>query len=197
MSIIKGVCVMVNSISGIGSKFTTAVPAISFSCNQLDPELIKKLLELGIDPSKVTSNEQAKTLITQKIKELKSQQGQQAQAEQNPSSTVDMRQLKDDIGELGKKIGINPDTIKDLSRIVEAYQVGVNNYVEAAKKSAGVNGVNNAKKITNIDIKEKPENIQEAFVSIRDRVNTVKNEKKAAFQGQDMLAMLNRLQLGL
>jgi len=188
---------MVSSISGISSKFTTAVPAISFACNQLDPELVKKLLELGIDPAKVTSNEQAKTLIVQKEKEVKSQQGQQVQLEQKPSSTVDMRQLKDDIGDLGKKIGINPDTIKDLSKIVDAYQVGVSNYVEAAKKSAGVQGVDNAKKISNIDIKEKPENIQEAFVSIRDRVNTIKNEKKAAFQGQDMLAMLNKLQLGL
>ncbi len=189
---------MVSSISGISANITTAVPAVSFGCNQLSEDLIRRLKELGIDPTKVTSAAQARTLIAQKEKELKAQQGQQIQGEQQkPSSTVDMRQLKDDIGDLGKKIGINPDSIKDLSKIVDAFQVGVSNYVAAAKESTGLQGVNNARKASNIEIKEKPENIQAAFVSIRDRVNTVENEKKAAFQGQDMLAMLNKLQLGL
>lgn len=189
---------MVNSISGIGSNFTTAIPAISFGCNQLSEELIRKLKALGIDPTKVSSAAQARELIAQKEKELKAQQNAPIQGEQQrPSSTVDMQQLKDDIGDLGKKIGINPDSIKDLSKIVDAYQVGVDNYVAAAKQTFGAQGVNNTQKTTNIDIKEKPENIKEAFVSIKDRVNTVKNEKKAAFQGQDMLALLNKLQLGL
>ena len=190
---------MVNSISSIGSNFASAIPAVSFSCNQLSEDLIKRLKELGIDPTKVSSNAEARNLIAQKEKELKAQQNLQVQGEQQqkPSSTVDMRQLKDDIGDLGEKIGINPDTIKDLSKIVDAYQVGVSNYVEAAKKSTGMQGVDKAQKTSNIDLKEKPENIQAAFVSIRDRVNTVENEKKAAFQGQDMLALLNKLQLGL
>ncbi len=189
---------MVSSISGIGSKFTTAVPAISFGCNQLSEDLIKRLKALGIDPSKVTSNEQARELIAQKERELKAQQNTQVQGEQQkPSSTVDMRQLKDDIGDLGKKLGINPDSIKDLSKIVDAFKVGVDNYVASAKKAQGVQGINNTQKTSNADIKEKPENIQAAFVSIRDRVNTVEKEKRAAFQGQDMLAMLNKLQLGL
>ena len=189
---------MVNSISGIGSKFTTAVPAISFGCNQLSEDLIRRLKELGIDPTKVSSASEARNLIAQKERELKVQQHLQVQGEQQkPSSTVDMRQLKDDIGDLGKKLGINPDSIKDLSKIVDAFQVGVDNYVAAAKKSQGVQGIDNAQKASNVDIKEKPENIKEAFVSIRDRVNTVENEKRAAFQGQDMLALLNKLQLGL
>ena len=189
---------MVNSISGIGSNFTTAVPAVSFGCSQLSEDLIRRLKELGIDPTKVSSASEARNLIAQKEKELKAQQNLQVQGEQQkPSSTVDMRQLKDDIGELGKKIGINPDSIKDLSKIVDAYQVGVSNYVAAAKQTAGVQGIKGAEKASNIDIKEKPENIQAAFVSIRDRVNTVENEKKAAFQGQDMLAILNKIQLGL
>lgn len=189
---------MVNSISGIGSNFTTAVPAVSFGCKQLNADLIRRLKELGIDPTKVSSESQARELIAQKERELNAQQNTQVLGEQQkPSSTVDMRQLKDDIGDLGKKLGINPDSIKDLSKVVDALQVGVDNYVDAAKKSQGIQGTNNAQKTSNIDAKDKPENIKEAFVSIRDRVNTVKNEKKAAFQGQDMLALLNKLQLGL
>jgi len=189
---------MVNSVSGIGSSFTTAVPAVSFGFNQLSEDLIRRLKELGIDPTKVSSASEARNLIAQKEKELKVQQHLPVQdGQQKPSSTVDMRQLKADIADLGQKIGINPDSIKDLSKIVDAYQVGVSNYVAAVKDSVGIQGVNNNKKVSSIDIKEKPENIQAAFVSIRDRVNTVENEKKAAFQGQDMLAMLNKLQLGL
>ena len=53
---------MVSSISGVNSRFTTAVPAISFACNQLSEDLIKRLKELGIDPTKVSSNAEAKNL---------------------------------------------------------------------------------------------------------------------------------------
>lgn len=195
----------IEAISGVSSNMTSAVSAVHLGGSQLSEELIKKLKALGIDPSSVKSAEEAKTLIAQAEKQQAPKQTAQTQQEpQIASPNVDMKTLNEDIKTLGDKLGIDVTTIKDLKTVVDSLDVAVKEYVTAAaaqtNKTATAQADNVQKGIkisTGAEIVDKLENIQADFKDIKDRVDKVEQSKTSMFAGQDMLAMLNRMALGI
>ncbi len=198
-----------DGISNINANMMYAVSAVHFGCNNLSEELIKKLKELGIDPSTVKSESEARALIAQAEKQQSTNQPtrtQQAQAQpQVASPNIDLKKLNDDIKNMGDKLGIDVKTIKDPKEIVDKFDAAIKEFTAAASvqtnKNVAVqvdnNKQNGIKISTGAEIVDKPETIQADFKSIKDRVEELENAKNAMFAGQDMLAMMNRMALGI
>ena len=194
----------IEAISSVNANMTSAVSAVHFGGSQLSDELIKKLKELGIDPSTVKSEAEARALIAQAEKQ-RAQKSSTLQVQPQVSSpNVDMKHLNDDIKAFGDKFGIDVKTIKGLKEIVDRFDAVVKEYTTAASAQANKNAaaqVDNVQKgikvSTGAEIVDKPENVVADFKSIKDRVDEVEQAKTAMFAGQDMIAMLNRMKLGI
>lgn len=199
-----------DGISNISANMMYAVNAVHFGHNNLSEELIKKLKQLGIDPKTVKSEEEAKALIAQTEKQQNQAQPtrtQQAQAQpQIASPNVDLKKLNDDIKKMGDKLGIDVKTIKDPQEIVDRFDAAIKEFTAAASAQSNkstmsaIDNNNNAKGVkisTGAEIVDKPEVIQADFKSIKDRVDELEKAKNAMFAGQDMLAMMNRMALGI
>lgn len=199
-----------DGISSVNANMMYAVNAVHFGHNNLSEELIKKLKQLGIDPKTVKSEEEAKALIAQAEKQQNQAQPtrtQQAQAQpQIASPNVDLKKLNDDIKKMGDKLGIDVTTIKDPNEIVDKFDVAIKEFTVAASAQSNKNNMapvennNNAKGVkisTGAEIVDKPEVVQADFKSIKDRVEELEKAKNAMFAGQDMLAMMNRMALGI
>lgn len=208
MKKIKGVCMGMDGISSVNSNMMYAVNAVHFGHNNLSEELIKKLKQLGIDPSTVKSEAEARALIAQAEKQQATNQPtrtQQAQVQpQIESPNVDLKKLNDDIKKMGDKLGIDVTTIKSPKDIVDRFDVTIKEFTAAASAQSNKNAMasvdNNTKGVkisTGAEIVDKPEVVQADFKSIKDRVEELENAKNAMFAGQDMLAIMNRIKLGI
>ncbi len=207
-------------ISSVNSNMTSYVSSFHFCENRLSEELIRKLIQLGIDPSKVQNNAEAQKLIAQAEKEQKvekTQDIQETQPAQNKESksnqfqqlnianpNVDMKQLNDDIKTLGEKLGIDVKTIGTLKDIVNKFDVTIKEFTTAAAAQSNKNATaqfdniqRGVKISTGAEIKDKPETIQTEFKDIKDRVDKLEQATTAMFAGQEMIAMLNRMALGI
>lgn len=195
----------IDSVSNVSANMIHAVNAVHTGASQLSEELIKKLKALGIDPTTVKSETEARALIAQAEKKQDAKQAHNAQFQPQVSTpNVDMKRLNDDIKAFGDKFGIDVKTIKGLKEIVDRFDVAVKEFtVAAAAQSnknvpAQVEAVNKGVKIsTGAEIVDRPERVQADFKSIKDRVDEFENAKNAMFAGQDMIAMLNRMKLGI
>ena len=197
----------INPISSVRANMTSAVNAIHFCENNLSEELIRKLIKLGIDPSKVQSNAEAQKLIAQAEKEQNTQNvPAQICQPQDKSSSVDIKQLNDDIKKFGDKFGIDVKTIGSLKDIVDRFDIVVKEFTmsAAAQKNrisdAKIDGAQDktaVKLSTGKEVVEKPETVQADFKSIKDRVDKIEQEKNSMYAGQNMLAMMNRMALGI
>lgn len=185
----------IDAVSSVNSNMMYAVSAVKMGGSHLSEELIKKLKQLGIDPSTVKSESEARALISQAEKSQKTQQSSQVQPQQS-SPNIDMKQLNDDIKALGDKLGINVSTITDRNELLDKLEKGVNEYVKGASAQANMSDV--AVKISNgTEVKGNPQQMQADFNSIKDRVEELEKAKTSMFAGQDMLAQMNRLALGI
>lgn len=199
-------------ISSVNSNMTSYVSSFHFCENRLSEELIRKLIQLGIDPSKVQNNAEAQKLIAQAEKEKKVEKTQPAQNKESKSNqfqqlnianpNVDMKQLNDDIKTLGEKLGIDVKTIGTLKDIVNKFDVTIKEFTTAAAAQSNKNttaqfdNIQRGVKIsTGAEIKDKPETIQTEFKDIKDRVDKLEQATTAMFAGQEMIAMLNRMAL--
>ena len=195
----------IEAISSVNATMTSAVSAVHFGGSQLSAELIKKLKELGIDPSTVKTDAEALALIAQAEKQQNAQnQPARICQPQTSSLNVDMKQLNDDIKAMGDKFGIDVKIIRDLKEIVNRFDAAVKEFTTAASAQSNKNAtaqVDNVQKgvkiSTGAEIVDKPETIQADFKSIKDRVDKLESAKNAMFAGQDMVAMLNKMALGL
>ncbi len=192
-----------DSISNVSANMVYAVNAVHLGAHQLSEELIKKLKALGIDPTTVKSETEARALIAQAEKRQNTAQVQSFEPKA-PTSEVDRKKLHDDIKNFGDKVGIDVKLIKTLKDIVDRFDAVVKEYTVAASAQANKNmSVGNNKneyaiKIsTGAEISEKPEILQADFKSIKERVDKIEQEKNNMFAGQDMLAMMNRMKLGI
>lgn len=199
----------IDAISGVNGNMTSAISAIHFGGSQLSEELIKKLKELGIDPTTVKSESEARALIAKAEHNQQTQQAAQPQQTQQPqvaSPKVDMRQLNEDIKALGDKLGIDVTTIKDKDEVIDKLDMAVKEYTTAAAAQSNTNATAEIDKTqaqkgvkisTGAEIVDRPENVQAEFKDIKDRVDELKQAKASMFAGQDMLAMMNRMALGI
>lgn len=195
----------IDGISSVNANRGSAVSAFHFCENRLSEELIRKLIKLGIDPSKVQTNAEAQKLIAQAEKEQNTQNvPAQICQPQDKSSSVDMKKLNDDIKAMGDKFGIDVKNIGTLKDIVNRFDIAVKEFIAAASAQTNKNDtvqVNNVQKgvkiSTGAEIVDKPEAVQAEFKDIKDRVDKLEQEKSAMFAGQDMLAMMNRMALGI
>ena len=115
-----------------------------------------------------------------------------------------MKKLDDDIKKMGEKLGIDVKIIKNPNDIVDKFDAAIKEFTAAASAQSNKNAMasvdNNTKGVkisTGAEIVDKPEVVQADFKSIKDRVEELENTKNAMFAGQDMLAMMNRMALGI
>jgi hypothetical protein len=189
----------IDAISGVSGNMTYAVNAVSMSnCSYLSDELIKKLKELGIDPTTVSSEEEARTLIAQAEQSKNNQQAQQSASAQPQiqSPNVDMTELNNDIKALGDKVGVNVEQLKDPDELLNALEVAVKEYTKSASAQSNVSDMA-VKANSSFGVQENSDKIQKDFDSIKERLEKIENSKNSMFAGQDMLAMMNRMALGI
>lgn len=191
----------IDSISNISSNMVYAVNAVHLDMPQLSEELIRKLKELGIDPKTVKTEAEARALIAQAEK----QQNINYVQPQGFNPNVDMKELHDDIKKFGDKFGVDVKTINSLKDIVDRFDVIVKEFKDASvqnKKIAVDIPVTDkdekaVRMSTGVLVVDKPDTIDVEFKSIKERVEKVEQAKNAMYAGQDMLAMMNRIQLGI
>lgn len=187
----------IDAISSVNGNMYSAISGIMSICNgNLPEDIIKKLKELGIDPTTVKSVSEAKTLIAQAEKNKQPQQTSQVQTQQQSSPNIDMKQLNDDIKALGDKLGINVDVISDRKELMDKLEQGVNEFIKGASAQANMSDIT-VKISTGKDVKGNAQQMQADFNSIKDRVDELEKAKNSMFAGQDMLAQMNRLALGI
>ncbi|MBR2526053.1 hypothetical protein IKE67_06265 [bacterium] len=117
----------IDPISNVNANMVYAVNAIRFGANQLSEELIKKLKALGIDPSNVKSEEEARAIIAQAEQKQSAQNTQRTQQVQPQISSpnVDMRQLNIDIKDLGDKLNIDVKAFSELTALVDKFDATI------------------------------------------------------------------------
>lgn len=192
----------IESISKINGNMFFAVSAIRLGGNNLTDETIKKLKELGIDPTTVKSEEEAKALIAQAKQQRANHKAQQVQP-QMASANVDMVKLDMDIKELGDKLNIDVKMFKKLTELVDKFDATVKEYEIAAAAQSNQNifqkiDKQNENKIsTGAPIIDKPETVKAEFYAIKERVEKIEETKKTNFAALDMVAAMNKLSLGL
>ncbi len=196
----------IDPISNVNANMIYAVNAVRFGANHLSEELIKKLKALGIDPSTVKSEEEAKSLIAQAEQKQPSQNTQSLQQAQPQISSpnVDIKQLNDDIKTLGDKLGIDVKAIRELTDVVDRFDVTIKEFIQASSAQTNKTATAQADKAqkgvkisTGAEIVDKPDSIKAEFYAIKERVDKVENSKKSMYAGQDMLAIMNKMSLGL
>ena len=190
----------IDPISSVNANMVYAVNAVRLETNQLSEELVKKLKALGIDPSTVQSNEEAKSLIAQAEQKQKAQPTQP----QITSPNVDMTKLDFDIKQLGDILNVDVKAYKELTDLVDKFDTIVKEYENAAAAQANKNVVPQfgktkeaAKISTGAEIIEKPETVKAEFYAIKERVEKIENSKNTMFAALDMVAAMNKLSLGL
>ncbi len=186
----------IESISSVNANMSSAVSGImSIGSGRLPDDIIKKLKELGIDPTTVKSVSEARTLIAQAEKSKQNKKHAPVQTQQS-TPNIDMKQLNDDIKALGDKLGINVSAMGNQSEVIDKLEKGLNEYVKGASAQANMSNV--AVKLSNgTEVKGNPQQMQADFNSIKDRVDELEKSKNSMFAGQDMLAQMNRLALGI
>lgn len=187
----------IEAISGVNSNMSSTVSGImSIGSNGLPDDIIKKLKELGIDPTTVKSVSEAKTLIAQAEQTKQNKQSSQVQPQQQSSPNIDMKQLNDDIKVLGDKLGINVELINDKQELLDKLDAGVKEFVQGASAQSNMSDVS-VKLKNGTEVKDNPQQMQADFNSIKDRIEQLENAKASMFAGQDMLAQMNRMALGI
>ncbi|MBQ3310932.1 hypothetical protein IJG72_02535 [bacterium] len=186
----------IDAVSGIQSYNSGAIGSISKIKGGLSEETVKKLKSLGIDPSKVKSEEEAQKIIKNAQNGQGSNVSHADSGNQSPIH-VDIQKLRNDMKVLGEKIGVDVSNEKDFDKAVAKLEPKVEEYKRAA--SSQVNSSDHSQKVQRNDnqTKDDKKDIQQQFQDIKDRVDEIKSARNAMFAGQDMIGMLNKMALGL
>lgn len=187
----------INSISGIGSSGqVSAISAVKSGAN-LSEDTIKKLKELGIDPSTVKSESEAQALISQ-AETTKSAQATQSQQPSTQANNVNMQDLYMQVQELGAKVGITVSSMNDLRGSVDKIDSAVNEVTQSAGSSQQTFGVKqNVQISTGKKVEENSDNLKADLQDVKAKLDEMDKAKASAFAGLDMMATLNKFALGL
>ena len=105
-----------------------------------------------------------------------------------------MKKKSEDLGkkmeDLAEKLGIT------LSK-TDSAKVSIEKLEQSVKAVAEPNQMNKVGAITDKKIDEKPENLKADLQDIKITYDDVERAKNTAFAGQDMMAMLNKMALGM
>ena len=105
-----------------------------------------------------------------------------------------MKEKSEDLGkrmeDLADKLGIK------LSK-TDSAKVSIEKLEQAVKAVTEPNSVNKTTVVTNKKIDEKPENLKEDLQDIKTKYEDLERTKNSAYAGQDMMAMLNKMSLGI
>lgn len=160
----------INSVSGAGS-------ASSSSSSKLLDETKDKLKQLGLDPSKYTSEAQAQAAITQAQAQIQ-QQGANKSAENN---NQDKGSIKTQIQSLASKMGVvvgNNDKPKDIL-------ANISSKLDELKSAAGTDPT----KLSELN------EYQSQYTSISNEI--AKKEAANNMTGANALANYNKASMGL
>ena len=141
----------------------------------------RKLQALGIDPSSVTSEAQAQTLIASAQQRQQVQQTQQSSTEKKTTSSES--ELISQAKTLASKMGVSVSSNDSLSDILSTLSSKINSM------SAQANG--DAVKLQEI------KQFQSELYSIQSQYSTVQQNDNSLYTAMNMTANINKYMLGL
>lgn len=184
----------VNAISSVNMYQTTAVQSVSaVHVGGLSEDTIRKLKELGIDPNTVKTESEAQALIAQAQKAKKGNSQTKVQGQ----TDTQMQAVKEKANDLGKKMEDLADKLGITLSKTDSAKVSIEKLDVAVKAVAEPNSTNRISAVTDKKIDEKPENLKADLQDIKTKYEDVERAKNTAFAGQDMMAMLNKMALGI
>lgn len=184
----------INAISSVNMYQTTAVQSVgAVQMGGLSKETIRKLKELGIDPNTVKTEAEAQALIAQAQKAKNSNNGQRVQGK----TDIQIQSMKEKSEDLGKRMEDLADKLGIKLSKTDSAKVSIEKLEQAVKAVTEPNSVNKTTVVTNKKIDEKPENLKEDLQDIKTKYEDLERAKNSAYAGQDMMAMLNKMSLGI
>lgn len=184
----------VNAISSVNMYQTSAVQSVgAIQMGGLSEETIRKLKELGIDPKTVKNEAEAQALIAQAQKSKKSNSNANVQG----STDTQMQAMKEKSEDLSKKMEDLAGKLGITLSKTDSAKVSIEKLEQSVKAVAEPNSTNKIGVVTDKKIDEKPENLKADLQDIKTKYDDVERAKNTAFAGQDMMAMLNKMALGI
>lgn len=179
------------------SAINYSISSVSFG-SHLDEATIRKLKALGIDPSKVQSKQQAETLIKQAEEQQKAQAASSnQQAPQVGSYDAQMQSVREkeakltlDIKDLAEKIGVTLSKNDSMKVSIEKIETKIKEIT--AKENTSKTDLSTTQKVN-----ATPEDLNFKLQDIKTRYQELEMAHSSMYAGQDMMAMLNRMALGI
>ena len=163
------------SISSINSLQAGAIS--TYKTEELSSTTKLKLEALGIDPTSVTSEAQAQTLITQA--EAAKQQNSSGQQQQGGNSSE--QELLSEAKSLAKSVGVTVSSNDSLDDMIDKISSKIQIMLNSNDKSQ----VSTA------------QDYQAQLASISDKANSISNTQQNIFNAMDMISLSNKYALGL
>ncbi len=164
----------VNSLASLGGYCISGVSTLSESTKQ-------KLQALGIDPSSVTSEAQAQSLINAAQTR---QQVQKANNESNSKNTCSSEaELISRAKSLASKLGVSVSNNSPLTEILSSI-------------SSKINSLSNQSSTEGYNI-QKLQQFQAELYSIQNEYSTVKQSQNSMYTAMNLTANMNKFSLGL
>ncbi len=175
----------------------SAVSSISSGAH-LDEATIRKLKALGIDPSKVQSKQQAETLIKQAEEQQKAQAASSnQQVSQIGSYDAQMQSVREkgakltlDIKDLAGKVGVTLSPTDSMKVSLEKIEAKIKEIT--SNKNASKTDLSSTQKVN-----ATPEELHFKLQELKTRCQELESANSSMYVGQDMMAMLNRMSLGI
>ena len=164
-----------SSISSISNAQAGAVA--TYKSDELSTLTKQKLEALGIDPSSVTSEAQAQTLIAQA--EAAKQQNNAGQQQQGGNSSE--QELLSEAKSLAKSVGVTVSSNDSLDDMIDKISSKIQIMLNSNDKSQ----VSTA------------QDYQAQLASISDKANSISNTQQNIFNAMDMISLSNKYALGL
>ena len=164
------------SISSIGSTQAAAISTHK-SSEELSTETKKKLEALGIDPTTVTSEAQAQTLIAQA--EAAKQQNNTGQQQQGGNSSE--QELLSEAKSLASTVGVTVSSNDSLDDIIDNISKEIQVMLNSKDKS----------KIS------AAQGDQAQLASISERADAIQDTQQNIFNAMNMISVSNKYALGL
>lgn len=164
----------------------------------LSNETIKKLIELGIDPRKVKSESEAQALIARIKKEKNKNLNQNQNVEVQGEIDIQMQEMQ------GKSKDLN-GRIKNLADKLSIEALGADSPMilikkleqQIAKTVETNNSTDNVKAVINKNNGGEQEDLKQELKDIKTTYDDLEKTKNSIYSAQDMIAVLNKLALGL
>lgn len=163
-----------SSISSISNAQAGAVA--TYKSDELSTLTKQKLEALGIDPTSVTSEAQAQTLITQAEAARQNSSGQQQQGG-NSSEQELLSEAKSLATTVGVTVSSNDSLDDMIDKISSKIQIMLNSNDKSQVSTA--------------------QDYQAQLASISDKANSISNTQQNIFNAMDMISLSNKYALGL